>query len=408
MQEFAVKSASLNNAKHDLDRIAVSLNRYASQVSSVKSRMSYQIKSKSGIDRTLSAVTTNLSGCSSKMQVMSEKLSYAREHYSSTEVELCGVAGVKIGSASKKGNVSKTDKNNDSQNGIGDFFSGIGKAVRKKASDIKKKVTGAVDSTVTFLYDNKDKIISYGKAVVKGVGGITKIAIGLGSIFASGGLSTPAAVLTCVSGINDLINAGYDIGATYNEDYDKVGSFNAMKDGLSWLGGEAGKAFGNEELGSNIGKGVYYASELYVGVANLKNAWDKVKQLDKVKFADLGKELKDLGNTKVDVWKVLNTDVSQLKLDFLLAKGYYKNITESVKNIDTVVSFMGKAAKVVKNTNKIYSSVSGKDNIINKIFDFYDSSTEYKDYTYGGIKENVDNIVKTYDTITGLYTIRAK
>lgn len=316
------------------------------------------------------------------------------------------------------------------------FKNSFGNAIAKKATDVKSKTVGAIKklcnnttqtifdvaqgihaayesvngvikTTINYFsenYNNKGwvyKTVQYGKATLKSAGGVAKIATGVASIFASGGLSTPAAVLTCVSGINDLINCGYDFAAISDNAYEKVGNFNMLKDGLAWTGGKIGNFFGNETVGSNIGKGLYYGSELYVGIANLRNAWDKVKQIDKTDISKLGQEIKKLGNTEIDVWKVLNTDISQLKLSYKLATYEYKTVADASKNLKTATACLSKFANVIKKANKTYSVATGTENWLGKFFESYDNATEYKKYTYGGIKSTIESISKNYKILYG-------
>ena len=68
--------------------------------------------------------------------------------------------------------------------------------------------------------------------------------------------------LAIIYGANDLLGAGYDIGALINGDYGAVDSFNPLKSVLQWTGGTIGGLFGNEEVGRMIGGGVYYLGDI--------------------------------------------------------------------------------------------------------------------------------------------------
>lgn len=153
MQEFSVKENNLNGAKNRLDRISAELRRYSSQVSSVKNAMSYQLKSKSGIDRALNAAATNLSGCSSKASAMGDKLSYARQHYSATENDLCNVTYQN--SISKPGSGSSNESGGDSSSNVTDYIKDVYDLLAKLLKGVGKltgdKDLGFVSPLVSYL-----------------------------------------------------------------------------------------------------------------------------------------------------------------------------------------------------------------------------------------------------------------
>lgn len=428
MPYIKVNTNKISRYSNDINSVYTRVYKIKSEFASIGYSLDWDIKSASGINNRIKTIENELSAERSGLKRMQSFLNNSATKYNNVENKI---------SAQKKKLKSTSGskilkKNIDMLNQI---LKDVGKAVQKKASEVKnkainvvknfyddatkamsavagtiktayQKVSGKVQTTISYFtenYQNKGwvyKTIQYGKATVKAAGGVAKVVAGVASIVASAGLSTPAAVLTCLSGLNDLTNAGFDYAAIYNNDYDRVGSFNALKDGLSWVGGKAGKLLGNEEVGSNIGKGLYYASEVYVGIANLSNAWDKVKQLDKTNITKLGQELKDLGNTKIDVWKVLNTDISQLKLNYALAKYEYQNVAKAADNLGVVSTYVGKLANVIKKTNQTYSAATGTENWLGKVFDSYDNATSYKDYTYGGIKSTIESITKNFKIVS--------
>lgn len=154
-QEFSVNTASFNTGKNDFDRIAATLSSYSSQVALIKSRMNYNLKSKSGIDRSLSAVSTNLSGCSSSLSLLGQKLSEAARRYEATETRLCPT-----GANSSKKNIAITL---DDESGAPDAnslieklfkqFQGIFKGIDKFSNDRDAAVASTLISYVTSLFN---------------------------------------------------------------------------------------------------------------------------------------------------------------------------------------------------------------------------------------------------------------
>lgn len=430
MPYIKVNTNKISRYSNDINSVYTRVNRIKSEFASIGYSLDWDIKSASGINNRIKTIENELNAERSGLKRMQSFLNSTSRKYQAIDKSI-DEYGKRVKTVRKGTSTQKLSEK------LKDFFKDFGKAVCKKASEVKnkaigvvknfyndvteamnnaaraiqnayKKVDGAVRTTINYFaesYQNKGwvyKTIEYGKATLKGAAGVAKIALGVASIIGTAGLSTPAAVLTCVSGINDLINTGYDYAAIINNDYDNVGNFNALKDGLSWVGEKVGSALGNEEVGANIGKGIYYASEAYVAIANLSNAWDKVKQLDKTNLADLGTELKNLGNTEIDVWKVLNTDISQLKLNFALAKYEFKTVTDASKNIAVVTGCIGKFANVIKKINQTYSATTDTENWLGEAFDSYDNATAYKDYTYGGIKSTIESISKSFEVIIGV------
>lgn len=409
MPYIKVNTNKIATYSNDINSVYARVNRIKSEFASIGYSLDWDIKSAAGINNRIKTIENEMNAERLGLKRMQSFLNSTVSKYNNTEKEIGKKYSMQLrvvqsyfrtipGCPAPK--ITREEI-------LEKFKNSFGNAIAKKATDVKSKTVGAIKNTINYFsenYNNKGwvyKTVQYGKATLKAAGGVAKIATGVASIFASGGLSTPAAVLTCVSGINDLINCGYDFAAISDNAYEKVGNFNMLKDGLAWTGGKVGSFFGNETVGSNIGKGLYYGSELYVGIANLRNAWDKVKQIDKTDISKLGQEIKKLGNTEIDVWKVLNTDISQLKLSYKLATYEYKTVADASKNLKTVTACLSKFANVVKKANKTYSATTGTENWLGKAFESYDNATEYKKYTYGGIQSTIESISKNYKILYG-------
>lgn len=285
-------------------------------------------------------------------------------------------------------------------------------AIKKTGENIKKgyeHVKGKIVYTIDFLkenYKNKGsvyKAVQYGKAAVKAIGGVSKVVVGVASLLGSGGLSSLASGLSIVSGINDIVNAGADIYNTHNDNFDEIGKVNVLKDTLAYAGGKVGEVLGNEELGQKIGKAVFYGMEAYTAYANFSNAVDKVKQLNKTNIAELKNDLEAIGNLKIDLGKIMTTDIQQLKYEFALGKMYFKSATNFVSNVSALNSAVSGGAKVVQKGNEVVNSFLKSDNELKKGFDLHDASNEYKKYI--GIGKTCKKIDDNTEIIGNIITL---
>ena len=153
-QEFSANGASLNFGKGDFDRIAATLNSYSSQVVTIKSRMNYNLKSKSGIDKALSAVSTNLSGCSSKLSALGQKLSEASRCYEAVENRLCS-AGVNSGKNNTAAASDDGGEDPDANSLIKKLFKqfqGIFKGIDKFSDDRDAEISSTLISYITSIF----------------------------------------------------------------------------------------------------------------------------------------------------------------------------------------------------------------------------------------------------------------
>lgn len=225
----------------------------------------------------------------------------------------------------------------------------IGRAVVKKASQIV--------SSVAQNYYEKGwiyKTVQYGKAVVKVASGVAKVAAGVGSMIGSGGLSTPVAVLSIISGCNDIYNGIMDGKATYTEQYDQIGK-NLLKDTLVKSGGEIGEYFGSKKTGEIIGAVTYYGADLIPSIASFQLSVDKLKQADPTNLPQLWKEAKQIG--QFDVGKIMTTDIDVLRYEIKLASYEFSATTNFIQNMITIKDVAGDAADVIEGVNNIRTTV---------------------------------------------------
>ncbi len=163
----------------------------------------------------------------------------------------------------------------------------VGKAVNKAAKDVKsgvkrviKKAKEAKDAVVK-SYNEKGtayKLAQWGKTVLKGAKGVIKITGGL-ALAASG---NPIGILSVISGCNDMYNVGGDIALMSGGKYEDVGKENLLKDTLAKQIGNVTKTVtGDRKLGENIGKGIYYGTDLITSAASFSKACSGIKSVAK-------------------------------------------------------------------------------------------------------------------------------
>lgn len=256
----------------------------------------------------------------------------------------------------------------------------VGVAVKKGAQKVKKAVTDTIERAAD-SYVNKGavyKVVQYGKATMKAVSGIKKIAVGVTAIVGTGGLSTPIAILTIFSGMNDVYNSIMDATYIHVEDYDKIGT-NALKDKMIESGGIVGDLLGNQELGEDIGELLYFGSDLVTSLATLDTNLQKSNALPKVKTAELKSEFTQMKNLKAA--KLFNTDVSDLAET---AKESYKATTNLVAQTKATMKVAESSYKVGKNVDKMYTVIIGEHE--NPVLDVFDTVSDIADKVGTGVK----------------------
>ncbi len=229
----------------------------------------------------------------------------------------------------------------------------VGHAVKTGCEKIKSKVVQTVDYLVDnyYSYGWVYDAVQYGKAALKAAKGIGKIVSGVGSIFGTGGLSAPVAILTIISGANDVYNSIMDATYVATDQYDLVGKTDALKDLLAengeWIGENL---LGNAELGKNIGLVTYYGIDVITSVASIEDNWGKYKEAGKVKLSELKGESD--GFFKEDITNIVGSLGKETRKKYfadlassypsytnLIKKGYYTyNIVDKTYNIGDKIS----------------------------------------------------------------------
>lgn len=239
--------------------------------------------------------------------------------------------------------------------GIKEVIFDVGVAVKKGAEKVKNIFEKAIVDALTSYYSHGKvyEIVQYGKAVLTAVKGVAKIAGGVASLFGTGGMSSPVAILAITSGINDVWNSIFDATYTYTGDYDKIGQ-NMLKDKLVEGGKTLGSAFGNEKIGELFGNATYYGIDIVTSLAALQLSMDKIKQLSSTNMGKMVGEVKEIAN--LDVSKLLTTDLETLRYQTKLAGYTFKETSNFISNVGALMKVGGNAVNVGRGLNDIYTS----------------------------------------------------
>ena len=262
-----------------------------------------------------------------------------------------------------------------------------GVAKRKRIEEIERRVivfsakldkaVGAIVTPLAENYYSKGKVyqyVQYGKAVLKAAKGIGKIAAGVGSMIGTGGMSTPVALLSIISGCNDVYNAAMDGAAAYVQDYDNIGN-NFLKEKMSDGFGIIGESFGYREAGEKVGEVMYYGIDLVTSIESMNTVLEKVpkksgfnprkaieelkeignydaKPFLQAKVGDLGDMAKAIGNTHMNAKNAIKvTGYSYKVLDKGL--GVFKAASKIVGFENPAIEAWGKISKPIGTAGKV-------------------------------------------------------
>lgn len=258
----------------------------------------------------------------------------------------------------------------------------VGVAIKKGAEKVSGFVAKKVNDVLVSYYSQGTvyQIVQYGKATLKAAKGIVKIATGVGSLLASGGLSAPVAVLSIISGCNDVYNAIMDGTYTYVEEYDKIGQ-NALKDMLVEGGKTIGASLGNEKIGEVFGTVTYYGIDIVTSLAALEVSMDKIKQLSSTNMAKMGAEIKEIPKPKIR--ELITMDIETLRYETKLASYTFKETTKFISNASEIIKVGAEAVEVGKGINDIYTSLNP--DFENPVLDTIDTITNIKTVAKGSL-----------------------
>ncbi len=274
--------------------------------------------------------------------------------------------------------------NKSSSLGIGEMLFDVGVAIKKGAEKVSSVVAKVVNYVLESYYSQETfyELIQYGKAILKGAKGVAKIVTGMGALFGTGGLSAPVAILSIISGINDVCNAMMDATYTYTKQYDMIGQ-NMLKDSLVEGGKIIGASLGNEKIGELFGNITYYGIDIVTSLATLEVSMDKIKQLSSTNMAELGAEIKEIAN--LDVSKIFTTDLEMLRYQTKLAGYMFKQTANFISNASQIIKIGGEAIEIGRGINDIYTSTYDTD-FKNPVLDTIDVIEDVKNVATGSFK----------------------
>lgn len=437
MADFEVRADQLKNAASQFNNIQRSISKVSSEVSSVLKQTRGSITARIGAALQRTVVCANINNCATDMKNLSQGLSEAVQYYIAYEKNVYNKTFGKTVKVKSKSIKNKWEQFKDT---ISDKVKGISKAVKEKVENIKsavkntaKKLWEGIKDTASKTWDFvkdtagnikdgfvnaynylKDsynehgwvyKAVQYGKAAITIIGSTAAIVTAVASIAGSGGLSTPAAIATIIYSLNSINNSFTDISNVYNDNYDKVGNVNWMKERMADVGGWVGEKLGNEDIGRAIGTGVYHVGSLYTVVANLNNTFQGVKQVDSVKTGDVLNGVKKLGKENFYI-----SDIPQWKYQVAMLKTVddYKPLFDFAGNakvyskafLDTVdFAFgVGEAGIDVYNVATDGNVSSGAVDVYNNVKDGGPVIKTYKDIkgAYKDVKDTGKSISDSY------------
>lgn len=230
------------------------------------------------------------------------------------------------------------------------------------------KIDDAIGKVVTPLaesYYSQGKVyqyVQYGKAVLKAAKGIGKIAAGVGSF----GAATPVAILSIISGCNDVYNAIMDGAAVYVEAYDDVGH-NFLKEKMSEGFGIIGETIGYKEDGEKFGEIMYGAIDFITSLESLDTILNKAPVNSGFSPQKAIEEFKEIG--KYDAKPFLNANVGNLG-------NMAKAIGETHTNAKNAVKLTAYAYKVADKGFGVFKATGKMVDFENPVIEAWGTATK--------------------------------
>lgn len=446
MADFEVRANQLSDVASQLNSIQKSIKSVSSQVNSVLRQTRGSITARIGAALQRTVVCANINNCATDMKNLSQGLNEAVQYYLAYEKNVYNKTFGKTVKVKSKSLKNKWEQFKDT---ISDKVKGISKAVKEKVENIKsavkntaKKLWEGIKDTASktwdFVKDTAGKVkdnfvtaynylknsynehgwvydvVQYGKAAIKIVGGVATIVTSVASTLATGGLSTPAAVVSVIYGLNEITNGVADIVNVASDNYDKVGEVDLLKTVLGEAGGAVGELLGNEDVGRAIGEGVYNVGKIYVAAANIKVAVDKINGSKTVDFGDAWDSAKDLGGKQVSVKEIMTTDIGDLKkgYDNLKTAGEYKAFfdwnSRAKDYVDVVLDTAGVTFDSGDAAYEFYNDLTGSESSNAAISWYNDQTAPGAVDEVTGAYSDVNKIKESLKTFKEYYDFRKK
>lgn len=347
-----------NNLKHDatrLENIRKSVSSLDSQISRLYWKTGNQDLLKIMRPNTIYVGNKKIKNCINALNNTANEFEDTEKTVQSGGLLLGGLDSLKYATGGLAGRIRYV---------VADLISDVGSAVQKRAPSVRSCIASLVESYYSegWVY----KTVQYGKAVVKAAKGVKKIVAGVGSIVGTGGLAAPIAILSIVSGANDVINSLVDGAYIYAEDYDNVGKTNVLKDYMVDKGEELGGMLGNKQAGNTFANIAYYGIDIVtsLGTVQSKHYLDQLKQTTPTDKTKLFSEIKE----------IFSLDVSNVRVDaygMKLMSYAYSETTNAITNAGLFVETVKECVGVAKKCSNAYSELVG--NFKNPVVDFLDT-----------------------------------
>ena len=265
-----------------------------------------------------------------------------------------------------------------------DITTYIGRGVQKDIQKIRSSLDLILEDYYSKGYTYK--LVQIGKVAIKAGKGIAKIITGVGSIVGTGGLSTPVALLSVVSGVNDVYNSLVDGAYLATEQYDEIGKYNMLRDRMVEGGEMLGELVGNKKAGNIVANTAYYGIDIITSLGTLesKNVFDKnyLNKLKQIKTTDKSKllgEVKDIANMNI-------SDVSFDKYNLKLMSYAYSETTNFLSNAKLFYSGVKAYTKAAISVNSWYEKVNP--DFSNPVVDFFNKIGDVKGKIGNGINKS--------------------
>lgn len=342
MAEIMVNPAGLQGASDEYRSIVGTLNNIRSEISGVKSGLGFQLPARAQIERSLDGISESVERFSRSATSMSSAILSIQRAYASTEDKLSGanvsphginpgafgaVAGGIIGAWTSAGRDALGWLNGKGNSGGAaggtSFWDNVKSAFGNVVQAGKDCFSWIKDS-----YSNKGivyTIAQYGKAAAKVIGGVSAVALSIGTIIGTAGGSTPLAVASIAYGINDIVSGAKDVFDISSNLADgktaEIEENNLLKDGAGFIvggvGGAIGEVFGNgeigREIGERIGAGAYDVGKIATSVYNISTGIDKLKQATPTNWSGVASEAKTTVKGSWDIFARTDYSITNLK-----------------------------------------------------------------------------------------------
>ena len=143
----------------------------------------------------------------------------------------------------------------------------------------------------------------------------------------------PTTLLSTAYAANEVANAVYNISHIWNNEFDKVGQTNFLKDSMeNGCGDLTEKFFDNREVGELIGNGIYAVGDIVVGITNARATTKVIKKRTLTSTAedDLGRAVQSKVVVGKDTALDLRGQVIQNDVSFKTVKDAIKEVPDAI------------------------------------------------------------------------------